>query len=580
MATKISIKKSSVTGKVPLSGDLEVGELAINLTDRLLFSKDSGGDVFLLNGGGSSYNAGTGLTLTGNTFNIDNPFNPDGDYVNLRARSTTKDDVGLSGIPNTNGSTVNYLRGDGAWGTPPNTTYTAGTGLTLVGTEFQNTAPHIATNLGITGTGDSRTITSSTGTNVTIPIATTTTAGLMAFGDKSKLNGIETGAQVNVATNLGYTASTRVLTSSTGNNVTLPQVTTSADGLMIAADKSKLNGIANNATANTGTVTSVTGGDGLSGTITTSGSLAVDGTVVRTSRSISTSDGLTGGGTLASNRTLSVDSTVLRTTGSQSKNNTLDLTSSSYNQHLHITRSGHGGMEVTPSGSDMRFLLKSGSTSYRFYGNVTLDSGQFNGSGAGLTTLNASNLSSGTVADARLPSTVVRTSRTISTGNGLSGGGDLGSNRTFSLTNIAAGSTSVGAVYYNGTSRSAGRFYGGTTNPSHTTRLNYSGNFHANNFIEPSDIRLKSDIAPIQNAIDKVCRLGGYTYFKHGSDKRKTGVIAQEVLEVLPEAVSGSEDEHYSVAYGNIVGLLIEAIKEQQKEIQELKEKVNELTSN
>ena len=68
--------------------------------------------------------------------------------------------------------------------------------------------------------------------------------------EKNKLNGIETGAQVNVATNLAYTPSTRVLTSSTGNNVTLPQVTTSDDGLMTASDKSKLNGIANNATAN------------------------------------------------------------------------------------------------------------------------------------------------------------------------------------------------------------------------------------------------------------------------------------------------------------------------------------------
>jgi len=55
------------------------------------------------------------------------------------------------------------------------------------------------------------------------------------------------------------------------------------------------------------------------------------------------------------------------------------------------------------------------------------------GSGAGLTSLNASNISSGTIADARLPYTAVRTSRTLTAGNGLSGGGDLSANRTITL---------------------------------------------------------------------------------------------------------------------------------------------------
>ena len=52
-----------------------------------------------------------------------------------------------------------------------------------------------------------------------------------------------------------------------------------------------------------------------------------------------------------------------------------------------------------------------------------------------------------------------------------------------------------------------------------------------------------------------------------------TGVIAQEVLPHLPEAVLQGEDGHYSVAYGNMVGILIEAIKELKAEIDELKAK-------
>jgi len=55
------------------------------------------------------------------------------------------------------------------------------------------------------------------------------------------------------------------------------------------------------------------------------------------------------------------------------------------------------------------------------------------------------------------------------------------------------------------------------------------------------------------------------TYLRIDSGERQTGVIAQEVQKVLPEAVSG--DEYLGVAYGNLAGLLIEAIKEQQQTI-------------
>ena len=84
-----------------------------------------------------------------------------------------------------------------------------------------------------------------------------------------------------------------------------------------------------------------------------------------------------------------------------------------------------------------------------------------------------------------------------------------------------------------------------------------------------SDKRFKSNIERIENALDKVCQMGGYTFDHRG--ERKTGVLAQEVKEVLPEAVYGSEETTYSVAYGNLAGILIEAIKELRNEIQQLK---------
>ena len=87
-----------------------------------------------------------------------------------------------------------------------------------------------------------------------------------------------------------------------------------------------------------------------------------------------------------------------------------------------------------------------------------------------------------------------------------------------------------------------------------------------------SDRRLKDNLEIIPNALDKVSKINGYTYTRNDfNDRKETGVIAQEILEVLPEAVFGSEDSTYSVAYGNMVGLLVEAIKELKAEIEELK---------
>ena len=96
-----------------------------------------------------------------------------------------------------------------------------------------------------------------------------------------------------------------------------------------------------------------------------------------------------------------------------------------------------------------------------------------------------------------------------------------------------------------------------------------------------SDARVKDNVEVIDNAIQKVKAIRGVTYTRSDNvdkEKRHAGVIAQEVLKVLPEVVSGSEDSVYSVAYGNMVGLLIEAIKEQQLQIEELKNKLDGLT--
>ena len=70
-------------------------------------------------------------------------------------------------------------------------------------------------------------------------------------------------------------------------------------------------------------------------------------------------------------------------------------------------------------------------------------------------------------------------------------------------------------------------------------------------------------------------QLGGYNFTFKDTDEKSSGVIAQEVQEVLPELVQEGDEGHLTVQYGNMVGLLIEAIKEQQTQIDELKEKLN-----
>jgi hypothetical protein len=176
-----------------------------------------------------------------------------------------------------------------------------------------NAQVNVDTNLSYTTAATTGTVNSSTGTNATIPAATTTLAGLLTGVDKTKLDGIASGANnyslplatstvvggvelfsdtvQTVASNSVTTTASRTYGSQLNAagqvvvnvpwvNTTYSNATTSVAGLMSAADKSKLDGVASGATANTGTVTSVgltvPTGLSISGSpITTSGTLAV-----------------------------------------------------------------------------------------------------------------------------------------------------------------------------------------------------------------------------------------------------------------------------------------------------------------
>ena len=102
------------------------------------------------------------------------------------------------------------------------------------------------------------------------------------------------------------------------------------------------------------------------------------------------------------------------------------------------------------------------------------------------------------------------------------------------------------------------------------TGATFTGTVTAPNFVSPSDARLKNDIAPISCALAKVQALTGVTFTMAGSNVRQTGLIAQEVQAVAPEAVIEAEGI-LRLAYGNLIGLLVEAIKDLAHEVDQLK---------
>lgn len=116
----------------------------------------------------------------------------------------------------------------------------------------------------------------------------------------------------------------------------------------------------------------------------------------------------------------------------------------------------------------------------------------------------------------------------------------------------------------------------GTTNP--TSKLTVNGNLYVSGIITStdydslSDRKLKTNIEPIQNPIETVKQIRGVTFDWKNTNRSSAGVVAQEIEKVLPQLVNGNETK--SVNYNGLIGLLIECVKEQQKEIDELKKRL------
>ena len=358
---------------------------------------------------------------------------------------------------------------------------------------------------------------------------TSTTNKFTTAGEISKLAGIEAGAQVNVATNLGVTSTTtsNTITSSTGTNATIGEATGSAAGLMSTTHHNKLDGIAAGAT-NVTNNNQLTNGAGY---VTSSGN-----TVIGTDSDIDTSgatviDTLTmTDGVITAHSTRTMTLADLGYTGATNANyitNNNELT----NGAGYITSSGSANYATSAGNAD------------------TVDS------------LHASSFLRSDVDDS------------VDTGKVLR----FDDNAILSL-----GSSNDAQFYCNGSHLylalmgGIGNFY---INDGVTTRFTFddAGDFTATgNVAAYSDINLKENIEVIPNALEKVSAIRGVTYDRKDLEgARHAGVIAQEVEAVLPEVVMTDDNGVKSVAYGNLVGLLIEAVKELKAEVETLRKERN-----
>ena len=260
-------------------------------------------------------------------------------------------------------------------------------------------------------------------------------------------------------------------------------------------------------------------------------------------------------------------------------------------ERARIDTAGNVGIGGTPSGT------------FKLEVNGAVAASSFNGSGAGLTGTAAA-LSIGGTAGSASTATTATTANALNTANNyqavayLASGQPTGAQGQFMAVG-GSGSAWIKSYFYNdgasnyllstsvqttqaaanaATFNSLRPFYWNFT----TGAVNIDGTgagittggaiTAAGNVTAFSDIKLKENIEPIGDALYKVGRLNGVTYNRKDieGNPRQSGLIAQDVQAVLPEVVMDN-DGTLSVAYGNMIGLMVEAIKELKAEIEELK---------
>jgi hypothetical protein len=125
----------------------------------------------------------------------------------------------------------------------------------------------------------------------------------------------------------------------------------------------------------------------------------------------------------------------------------------------------------------------------------------------------------------------------------------------------------------------------GILNSSPSERLDVNGNVRCTALIQTSDARLKRDVRELEHAMDTVRDLHGVSFewdperMPDAGSERQVGFLAQELREVLPEVVHEDDEGTLAVSYSQVVPVLVEALKEQDRRIAELEARDRELTA-
>ena len=406
------------------------------------------------------------------------------------------------------------------------------------------------------------------------PVATTSAAGFLSSTDKTKLDGIASGAEVNVQSDWNAVSGDALIL----NKPTLSAVATSGqyndltNAPIVPSQVSQLNNDSGYLNATPGVAVTFGNTVDFNGVVDFNENVNIKGNGTVPGQAVF----------FCENQSNPHGVTLKAPPHSAGANYTIEFPYNLGTSGQVLSTNGSGGTSwVTPFSGNYNDLTNKPSFasiattgSYSDLINVpSFASVAFNGSYTSLsnTPALASVATSGSYTDlTNKPTSIANATYATSAGSaGTATSATSATNASYIATSASSTNTNYTVAFLSGTSSNVSVYNdaGLVYNPSQNL-LTCSGNITAF-----SDARLKTNVQRITNAVDKVQAVNGVTFYRSDLDikQRQTGLIAQELQKVLPEAVIETSDGTLAVAYGNVVGLLVEAIKELKSEIEDLK---------